>query len=160
MKIREATPSDVEGMKGVLRDAFHNTYTGAGEFYSSSQFVDPNYPLNAGPYYNVQIFLEESLANIEKRLTWPFRAFVAVGDKKIIGYIITEIHKGRLWVSDMAVKPNYQKRGVGKNLFKVATQHNNQVYIWVNSKNPALEFWKKLGFAEILEEKLMVKNRV
>jgi N-acetylglutamate synthase-like GNAT family acetyltransferase len=159
MLIRRATPGDVRGMKDVLRDAFHDSYIGAGEFYSSSQLVDPNYATTSGSYYSLQSLLEDNLSSIEGRLKGPFNAFVAVERGEIVGYAITEIHKKKLWINDMVVRRDKQKRGIGRQLFDAATKGHGQIHIWVNSKNPSMEFWKKMGFGEVLEEKLMVKNR-
>lgn len=159
MEIREAVIEDIDEMKEVLRDAFHNAHAAAGEFYSSNQFVDPNYASSAGPYYDTKTFLEDNLANIKNRLKEPFRALVAVEKNEIIGYLITETHKGKLWINDIIVKREHQKKGIGKKLFEVATKNHDSIHIWVNSKNPAIEFWKSLGFVEVLEEKLMVKKR-
>ena len=158
MEIRESTIGDIDKMKEVLRDAFHDTYAGAGEFYSSSQLVDPNYSSGAGPYYDIKSFLEDNLTNIENHLKEPFKSFVAVENNEIVGYLIVEMHKGKLWINDVVVRRDYQKGGVGKKLFEIATKNQDNVYIWVNSKNPALNFWRKLGFGEVLEEKLMVKK--
>ena len=155
MKIRQATADDVEDMKKVLTEAFHESYIGAGEFYSSNEFVDPNYATSSGRYYNLQALLKDNLNNISNRLEEPFKAFVAV-ENEIIGYAITEKHNGKLWINDMVVKPDQQKKGIGKKLFEVATKNHEQVYIWVNSKNPAIKFWEKLGFDTVLEEKLMM----
>lgn len=157
MKIRQATTDDVEGMKKVLIEAFHDSYIGAGEFYSSNQFVDPNYATSSGSYYDLKALLEDNLNNIGNRLEEPFKAFVAV-DNELIGYAITEKHKGKLWINDLVVKPGKQKKGIGKKLFEAVTKNHDQVYIWVNSKNPAIKFWENLGFSTILEEKLMMSK--
>lgn len=42
--------------------------------------------------------------------------------------------------------------------FLVAEENKKPLYLWVNAKNPALKFWKKLGFKEVLREVLMIKK--
>ncbi len=157
MEIKKATLRDIGGMKKVLYDAFHNHYAAAGEFYAIEQLVDPNYATQTGPYYSKEMFISENAKSLKRRLRPPFQAFVAKDQGKIIGYIICEKHKGKLWVNDIVVRREYQKKDVGKKLFKEAIR-DKKVYLWVNAKNPAKEFWKKLGFKEILREILMIKK--
>lgn len=170
IKIRKATTRDLKGIANILRAAYHRHYAAAGEFYAYAELVDPNYETSSGPYYSRREFVDANIRSIRARLRPPFRALVAVTADgknvgKIVGYIILEKHKGRLWVNDTAVHPKHHGRGIATALFRAALGHHSkskgkhEVWLWVNAKNPALRFWKRLGFKEVLREVLMTRKK-
>ncbi|MFH0949092.1 MAG: GNAT family N-acetyltransferase [Candidatus Aenigmatarchaeota archaeon] len=158
IKIRKAHSGDILQMVKVLQDAYHKNYSAAGEFYARQELVDPNYETTSGPFYSTKMFVAENVKSMRRRLKKPFKAFVMLDKNSIIGYIIIEDHLGRTWINDMVIKKDYQNRCLGKKLFRHATKGKNKVYLWVNTKNPALRFWKKQGFKELLRECLMIKD--
>jgi len=155
IKIRKANLKDVPEMEKVLLDAYHLNYCGAGEYYSKEELTDPNYASTSGPYNSNKIFLTNNYNSIKERLNNPFKAFVMHIDKEMVGYIIIEKHLGRTWVNDILITKRYQKKDFGKKLLDFALKKEKNVYLWVNAKNPAQQFWKKEGFKEVLKECLM-----
>jgi ribosomal protein S18 acetylase RimI-like enzyme len=147
-------------MVKVLMSAWHRDYGAAGEFYAASQLSDPNYATQTGPYASIEEFVSVNAQSIKERIKEPFTAHVALDNGRIVGYIICEHQPGGLWVNDAVVLPEFQSKGVGKALFEHATKgaDNKYIWIWVNTKNPATNFWKKLGFEEVLTETLMRKR--
>ena len=158
VSIRRARAGDVGQMVDALVDAYHGNYSAAGEYYARQEMVDPNYETTSGPYYSRSMFVEENAKSIRSRLREPFRAFVLLDGKRIVGYIITEDHLGRTWINDTVIRRGYQSRGLGKRLFRHAARGKKEVYLWVNAKNPARDFWKREGFSEVLRECLMRKG--
>ena len=158
MYIRPANKKDLPKVIKIIEDAFHRHYAAAGEFYSIQQFVDPNYATATGPYYSLKSFIKSMVSDLKHKLSKPFEFLVAEENKKIIGFIILEKNAGNFWISNVMVKKEFQKNGVGKQLFNFAVKNKKPLYLWVNTKNPAIKFWKKLGFKEILRESLMIKK--
>ncbi|MBU0530088.1 MAG: GNAT family N-acetyltransferase [Nanoarchaeota archaeon] len=158
IKIRKARLADANRMIQVLVDAYHGNYSAAGEYYSRQELVDPNYQITSGPYNSREVFVRENVKSLNKRLKSPFEAFVMFDDNDMIGYIIIENHLGRTWINDIIIKKNYQNKDLGRKLFLHATKNKKQIYLWVNMKNPAFKFWKKMGFNEVLKECLMMKK--
>jgi len=145
-------------MRQIVRSAYHRDYAAAGEFYSVQQWVDPNYATSNGPYYDESIFVGDVLSQVAEKLSAPFETWVAAVGSKLSGFIVIEHHNGRAWINEIFIAPDAARTGVGRRLFETATSGERELYLWVNSKNPAVNFWGKLGFEEILTEKLMVKR--
>jgi len=158
MNIRKATKKDLPKIVKVIENSFHRQYPAAGEFYSAELFADPNYATATGPYYSPQVFLKSIICELKNKFRQPFKFLIAEINKEIVGFIILEKRTKHFWIHNIMVKKEYQKKGVGKKLFNVATQNKKPIYLWVNAKNPALKFWKKLGFKEVLRESLMIKK--
>lgn len=153
--IRRAAPEDIEQIKGVIKGSFHKDYAAAGEFYSVQQMADPNYATQTGPYYSRGAFISSIIDGLEEKLSSPFDFFVACEYGKIAGFIIMENNKGRHWVNNIFIRQDRQGRGIAKRLFEFAARGRKEIYLWVNSDSPAVEFWGKLGFRTVLQERLM-----
>ena len=157
VSIRKATIDDISHMKKIVRDAFHDDYAAAGEFYSVQQLVDQNYATQTGPYYNKDIFIEDIIRGLGEKFKEPFETFVACEDGKVVGFISMENNNGRHWVNNIFVNPEFQGQDVGRQLFDFATKGKGELWLWVNANNPAAAFWEKLGFKSVVHEKLMRK---
>ena len=158
MIIRRAVLGDIEKIKAVVRSSFHENYAAAGEFYSAQQLADPNYATQTGPYYSREIFISDIINGLPEKLAKPFETFVACDGSKVAGFITIENNNGKRWVNTIFVGKSYQRLGLGKELFEFAAGGKGGLYLWVNSKNPAVGFWKKLGFRPVLQEMLMRKK--
>ncbi len=157
-KIRFATKKDLPVIIKIIKSSYHKKYAAAGEFYSVQQLVDPNYATENGPYGSLRMFKASMISDLKNKLKKPFELFVAKLGREVVAFIIIEKNNKSFWVNNLMVKRRFQKMGVGKYLFKVIAKNKKPLYLWVNSKNPAKKFWKKLGFKEILQETLMLKN--
>lgn len=158
MHIRKATKKDLPEIIKIIETSFHKQYPAAGEFYSIQQFTDPNYATQNGPYYSLKCFVKSMVCELKNKFRKPFEFFVAEINKKIVGFIILENNAGNFWVNNIIVKKGYRGRDIGKKLFNFAAKNKRPLYLWINAKNPATKFWKKLGFKEILREVLMIKK--
>ena len=157
MKIRRATTKDVHAMYSILESADHQYFDGAAEYYYREEYTDPNYKSYKGPYYSPDYYKKANLKSLRERLAKPYTTYVLLEENVIVGYIIIEKHLGRLWVNDLLVHQDYQHKGYGKQLFAHVAKQGQETYLWVNDKNPAKQFWKELGFKEVLSECLMKK---
>jgi ribosomal protein S18 acetylase RimI-like enzyme len=73
--------------------------------------------------------------------------------KKILGVIGVEINEHSSEVVFLIVNPTYQSKGIGKNLMKfVEEKAPKKVILDVLIKNPAVGFYKKIGY-KILKER-------
>ena len=50
------------------------------------------------------------------------------------------------WIHDIAVLPEYRKRGVGRRIMENLMEDNETLLIGLTSSFEAVEFYKKLGF--------------
>lgn len=112
------------------------------------------------------------IKDLKGKFKKPFKFFVAENrNEKIVGFVILENNNGKFWINNAMVKKEYQNKGIGKKLFNAVSKNeglyrkvNNfrynkkPIYLWVNVKNPAMKFWRKFGFREILRESLMRKE--
>ena len=90
---------------------------------------------------------------------------VAVSNSKIIGAIIVSIKQisGERWkhnyktgyIEDLIISPNYQKKGIGRLLFKSSEEwlkskgiHSMELHVWESNKN-AMQFYEIIGFKSI-----------
>ena len=153
--VRMAKPDDLEQIKKIVRDSFHEDYAAAGEFYSVQQMADPNYATQTGPYYDMEAFVKDIIDGMEEKLSEPFECFVACNGGDVVGFIVTENNNSRHWVNNIFVGKGHQAEGIGKELFDFASRGKRELYLWVNSKNPAVDFWENLGFKTVLQERLM-----
>lgn len=153
--IRRAVLEDLGQIKQIIKGSFHRDYAAAGEFYSVQQLADPNYATQTGPYYSGGAFISSIIDGLEEKLREPFDFFVACEGGEIGGFIIMEGNNGRHWVNNIFIRQDRQDRGIGKLLFDFATRGKKELYLWVNSNNPAVSFWEKLGFRTVLQERLM-----
>lgn len=158
MKIRRATKKDLPKVIKIIKAAFHRRFPGMDAFYSAQQFAYPYYATSADPCYSREIFVKSMISDLKNRFRKPFEFFVAEIDKEMVGFIILEEHFGHFWVNNMMIQKKYQGRSIGKKLFNFVTKNKRPTYLGINVKNPALKFWKKLGFKEILQEVLMVRK--
>lgn len=156
--IRKATAKDVPGMKAAFREAWHEDYAAAGEYYASGQLVDPYYETSSGPFGSRKVLVESTADTIKDRISGPFTAFVACDGKKVVGYAICEKNRRQFWLNDLIVAKSHQKQGIGLKLFDTLAKEHDHLYLWVNEKNPAVRFWEKLGFRKVLGETLMLKR--
>lgn len=101
--------------------------------------------------------MKSIIKNLKNNFQKPFEIWVA-GKEEIVGFIVLENVRGNFWVNHIMVKKRYQRKNLGKKLFNFVTKNKKPLYLWINLKNPALKFWKSLGFKEILREVLMIKK--
>ncbi len=108
------------------------------------------------PYYSedgVNNFYKfANYENLKKQLDNNLKMMVATDYKKIIGIIAI---KNNSHIAMLFVDKEYQKQGIGKKLIRVAKgEYNlNNEDLTVNSSPYAVEFYKKIGFEKIEDEK-------
>lgn len=155
MKIRKASVKDIDFMKKIFLKSTHKDYFGAGEFYLREEYVDPNYKSMSGPYNSRKTFIKNNVESLKERVKAPYLSYVLISEKEIVGYIIVEKHLNRYWVNDLIIDKDHQNKGYAKSLLDKVIKDKKNVYLWVNTKNPAKKFWEKESFKEVLKESLM-----
>ena len=77
---------------------------------------------------------------------------VAEFERKILGFMVYELHKSSLEILNYAVHPDYRRRGVGRKLFeklraKLRHQRRTELVLAVRESNlPAQLFFQSCGF--------------
>jgi ribosomal-protein-alanine N-acetyltransferase len=80
---------------------------------------------------------------------------VAEHDERVVGFMIYELHKDRLHVSNFAVATAYRRRGVGIAMIanlreKLLVQHRTRITLKVRETNlPAQQFFQSQGFRAV-----------
>jgi [ribosomal protein S18]-alanine N-acetyltransferase len=80
---------------------------------------------------------------------------VAEHDDQVVGFMIYELHKARIHVLNLAVTPEYRRRGVGsqmvaKLIAKLSPQRRNRVVLEVRETNlPAQLFFRENDFRAV-----------
>ena len=80
---------------------------------------------------------------------------VAERGDQVVGFMIYELHKFRLYVLSMAVDPDYSRQGIGrimveKLISKLSYQRRNRIILEVRETNlPAQLFFKSMGFQAV-----------
>jgi len=100
--------------------------------------------------YTVKIALKE-IINLSKN-----ELYVSVNKKEIIGFIasnITSDDKKKAYISELWLKPNYQKKGIGKALVKfIENKYKkkgiNIIRLVAKRNAGAFKFYKKLKYKE------------
>jgi len=90
---------------------------------------------------------EKKLVKIKKAFLNSYKVVTVWDGDKIIG-------AGRLisdgvcygWIHDMGVLPDYQKKGIGRNIMKELLNGNESLLFGLTSAFGAEEFYYKLGF--------------
>ena len=101
--------------------------------------------------------------------TLPFNGYVWVENHKIIGNLtlipLRNREKGSYFVANVAVHPDFQGRGIGRQLTQRAIRHvrehqGRQIFLQVRDDNPsAIHLYQDLGFDEISRRTMWVKNQ-
>lgn len=89
--------------------------------------------------------------------------FVARENEKIIGYISSEIILDEGYIMNIAVKPEFQGRGVGKALVRYMVDNYKNVLKFITlevrkSNIAAISLYKKLGFEHVGTRKGYYRN--
>ncbi len=143
MQIQEIQPEEIGEtslmIKGVFSEFISNDYTVEGVFQFES-FVDEQ--------------------TIKGRLASGSFMFVAKNEESIVGAI--EIKDGS-HIPLFYVKKGFQRKGLGKKLFKLALKKNSELnpsveVISVNSSPFAVDIYKSLGFRN--SAAMQVKNGI
>ena len=80
---------------------------------------------------------------------------VAEHDDRVVGFMIYELHKARIRVLNLAVAPDYRRRGVGCQMVarlvaKLSPQRRNRVVLEVRETNLAAQlFFRENGFRAV-----------
>lgn len=151
IRIFQASRNDIETIRQVAFNTWPSTF---GSILSQEQI---NYMLDM--MYSIESLTSQMIAKKHIFL-------LAFNDEKCVGFIsyeldykkqaITKIHK-------IYVLPKTQGNGVGKLLLsevkRIAIENNNTALsLNVNRENPAIEFYKKLGFVIAGNEDIDIGN--
>ena len=134
INIRLATESDYKAITRVIDDSF-------------TKYINI---LNQKPSSMVTDYLP---------LIKNDQMYVLIDTKEIIGTLVLKISNEDMWVSNMAINPNLQKKGLGKKLLKFAEEKAKElrlktVSLYTSSKIPELyEYYVKQGFKETERKK-------
>jgi len=140
MKIRKATKKDFKEISEILiKESSKKPYN---------------------EKYTVKIALKETI-NLSKN-----ELYVATNEKEVIGFIasnITSDDKKKAYIGELWLKPNYQKKGIGKILVKFIEDKYKKKGIkiirLVAKRNAgAFRFYKKLKYKEHKELVFMEKK--
>ncbi len=134
--IREATDLDLKEIKSIVKEAFYRE--GKDETFNEWEFVE-------------RVKKDEGYI---KEL-----CLVAVKDTEIVGYILLtkariDDHKG-LSLGPLAVKPDYQKKGIGKELVKKGLEKAKILgYDWIALTGG--DFYFQFGFEKALRHNIIL----
>lgn len=86
--------------------------------------------------------------------------FVAEKNGEVLGYIMRWKVKDEIHITNLAVKPEFRRRGIASLLLKhVLKEKAHAFYLEVRSKNlPAINLYKKFGFKELYRRKAYYLN--
>lgn len=88
-----------------------------------------------------------------------YRGWVLEQDNKVIGFIIVTLQMDECHILNIAIHPDYQRRGLGYQLLAdvlalLKEKAVRAVYLEVRSSNlPAISLYHKLGFVEVTVRK-------
>jgi ribosomal protein S18 acetylase RimI-like enzyme len=133
MKIRKASKKDFKDIAKILKEE------------SSKKPYNEKYTLKDA-IGEVEGFAKEDL-------------YVAIMENKIIGFIASNIqkdNKNKAYIGELWLKPDYQKKGIGKKLVKFIEEKYKKrgvIFLRLVSKKTAgaFKFYKKLKFKELKE---------
>ncbi len=87
-----------------------------------------------------------------------FNASKLIGITTVMENKHPDFNKDAIQIRGMAVLPEFQKQGIGKNLIDfVINQYQDKEMIWCNARDYAVNFYKSLGFSTF-GEKFYIKN--
>ena len=80
---------------------------------------------------------------------------IAEYDHEIVGFMVYELHKSRLHILNFAVKPVYQRCGIGRQMIerlvdKLSQQRRHEIWTEIRERNLAAQgFFKDMGFVAL-----------
>jgi ribosomal protein S18 acetylase RimI-like enzyme len=137
--IRAAEPADVEAVRRLLVETWHDTYDSLIGAEKVAEITNSWH----------------SIENLGRQLTMPDASFlVAVEDGAIVGHILATVQKPPfMMISRLYVLPDRQRRGIGSSLIHSAVaRHQNcdtlHLEVEVDNKK-GLSFYLREGFREV-----------
>jgi len=119
---------------------------------SDLDWLDPFYESVMKPYVELTHVWDE---NKFRKLFDPRLISVIRCEEKDIGMQKTEIRPDCLYLSDIQIRPEYQKKGIGgslvKKLISQAAELRLPLKLRVLKGNPAIQFYQRFGFAIVQE---------
>ena len=108
----------------------------------------------AKPPYKDKWTKKEAIKSIKSEVKKGI-SYIAKDDKKIVVFItVTKETPGKiyLFIENLVVDSNYQRKGIGKRLVeqieKKYKKKNTIISLSVNKNSPAYKFYKRLGYRE------------
>ena len=124
------------------------------------EYVDAVYEID-----KASVPIPWSKKSIEEELNNMLANFlVAVNDEKVIGFAMCWFVMDECHIGNIAVSPDYRRKGVGEKLFKSLLQGTkehgtNYIILEVRTSNePAIKLYEKFGFEEVCIRKHYYKN--
>ncbi len=80
---------------------------------------------------------------------------VAEFEERVVGFMVYELHKDQLHILNFAVHPDFQQRGVGKQMVgklisKLSHQRRNRIMLEVRETNLSAQlFFRQMGFRAV-----------
>lgn len=126
------------------------------EFMDFHRDIDPFFTRRDNGHHSFKKHIKESIESQKSQV------LVALDNEKVVAYSLSHVHHyppvfGHTtygFISDIAVKKEYRKQGIGKCLLNEIkrwfSQHGiTRIELQVSSRNKvACSFWKKCGFKE------------
>ncbi len=143
MQVIPASINDIESIITIAYNAWPPTYS---KIVSEEQI---NFMLNK--FYNKQV-LTDQITNTKDNIF-----FKLVKEEELLGYahILQNVEKSTCKLSKLYFNLQYKGKGYGKYLLafveaEMAKLHYQRLILNVNRANPAVEFYKKMGY-QIIE---------
>jgi ribosomal protein S18 acetylase RimI-like enzyme len=142
MRIRKARKSDIEEISRIIEKEY------------------------AKPPYNEKWTHSKTIRTLQGYFKRGV-CFVAIADGHIVGFIIFEIrfyYDGfDLFVGELAVLSEYQRKGIGKALVVAMENHARRMkvrHVWLRTmrNGRAYKFYKSLGYVEDVKGAIFQKN--
>lgn len=148
-EIELATPDDAEVICDIRDEAWLDTYPNE-EIGITVEDVRINAKGQKGE------FVPRRVAWLKKKISAPdnnWVTYVGKDEDAIRGFVIASIDgKGRKFVNSLYVKPDFQGKGLGKQLMQQALNwlgNEDDIYLEVTSYNEdAIRFYERFGFVK------------
>jgi ribosomal protein S18 acetylase RimI-like enzyme len=143
LRLRFFSERDIPFLKKIYFSTREKELSQVGHWTESMKEAFLTHQFNAQHEYYQQNYVEANFLVIEK-------------DKEIIGRLYyKEDFEGTIRIIDIAILPKFQNKGLGTSILKDIIEHakviQQPITIHVESFNPAMELYKKLGFQKISE---------
>ena len=143
MKIREATVNDIQNIIELVQYSYKFSYRG----YLPDEYLD-------GLCITEDV-LQKWLGYIQKNECYVFET-----QSQIVAFMMLESNKETkiCEICILYVKPDYQKQGIGSLMVDYVCdikrkQNYNKCEVWTIKNGPSINFYGKIGFVLMSEEK-------
>jgi GNAT superfamily N-acetyltransferase len=147
ISVRKGAKKDKEVVLQILKESWHSGFAGTLDCLWRTE-------TEGRTAEELSDYLDGKLPEYPHPQTW-----LAFCDGKPAGALSCGTHRGRFWLWEIFVKHKYRGLGIGERLVGAALKDcTHKVYLDVNIRNPAVKFWRKMGFRPVVRSMVMVRE--